>query len=387
MSRNLPDDIRARIDHKLGTIPSIERRNRRWLLGCLAAATDLESMIRIETTYHSCALEGITLAFGETEKVLRRLRTPPDIDPAEAIAVQRHNEGYELVQSLVGDPSFTGTLDHALIKKLQYTIFDHEDVMARGQYRDHDAIIVGRPEVTLCPPQDIYREMSRLCERYNAEEAQHPIEQAAGLHHRFVTIHPFSDGNGRTARLLLSMSLQMAGYPPVVIENENRKKYLDDIHQWQIRGQPEAFALHVAQGVERTLDRYRVALGLERDVTAISCKEAAAATGLDASMLRRSARTGRLAAHLRGKKGWFMTESAVEDYMANRRRQRPTSNRFVGEVLAVDGDRVLQDVRNVGVTIWSRKTLGVAVRAGDWLRVVNTSPPTAKVIARPVLYS
>lgn len=59
----------------------------------------------------------------------------------------------------------------------------------------------------------------------NSKENEHPVEQAALAHHRLVTIHPFIDGNGRTARLVMNLILRQAAYPPTVILRANRKQY------------------------------------------------------------------------------------------------------------------------------------------------------------------
>ena len=82
---------------------------------------------------------------------------------------------------------------------------------------------------TYCPPEQVASEMDRLVERYLAYEHEgvSPEVRAAWLHHRFTQIHPFQDGNGRVARALASLVLIQAGLFPLVVDREDKPKYLD----------------------------------------------------------------------------------------------------------------------------------------------------------------
>jgi len=66
-----------------------------------------------------------------------------------------------------------------------------------------------------------------------ASSKQHPIEYASEAHYRFVSIHPFSDGNGRTGRLLMNLLLLKAGFPSAIISNEKRQAYIESLVQAQ----------------------------------------------------------------------------------------------------------------------------------------------------------
>lgn len=78
----------------------------------------------------------------------------------------------------------------------------------------------------------------------------HPIELAALAHHRLVFIHPFSDGNGRTARLLMNLLLMQQGYPLVTVLKNDRKKYYDVLEKAD-RGRVEPLVRLCVQAVER----------------------------------------------------------------------------------------------------------------------------------------
>jgi Fic family protein len=78
-------------------------------------------------------------------------------------------------------------------------------------------------------PLKVKDEMEELIKWYTREKALHAVEKAAIFHYRFVAIHPFDDGNGRMARLLMNLILMKNGYPPCIIQNVHRRKYLETL--------------------------------------------------------------------------------------------------------------------------------------------------------------
>ena len=82
--------------------------------------------------------------------------------------------------------------------------------------------------------------------------------RAARFHHRFVYIHPFTDGNGRTARLLMNLILIRHGYPPAIIKADPQRRiaYLDALEQASVEGDLGPFELVVAEAVNESLERY-----------------------------------------------------------------------------------------------------------------------------------
>ena len=84
----------------------------------------------------------------------------------------------------------------------------------------------------------------------------HPIERAARVHGEFVKIHPFIDGNGRTARLLLNLELMKSGYPPIIIKNDERIKYYEALDKAHTMGNYTNFVDMVEQETENSLNIY-----------------------------------------------------------------------------------------------------------------------------------
>ena len=75
-------------------------------------------------------------------------------------------------------------------------------------------------------------------------------------HFRLVAIHPFSDGNGRTARLLMNLLLLRGGYPPVAVRPQDRKTYLDTLEHASLREDLEPFRTLMYQRLDTTLAEY-----------------------------------------------------------------------------------------------------------------------------------
>lgn len=96
-------------------------------------------------------------------------------------------------------------------------------------------------------------------EWYSAHKSTlHPVELAAEFHFRFVYIHPFSDGNGRTARLLMNLILMKFGFPPAIVKaaNEARLKYYETLEIASISNSLQPFIQLIAGCVEESLQRY-----------------------------------------------------------------------------------------------------------------------------------
>ena len=149
------------------------------------------------------------------------------------------------------------------------------------------------------------------------ETTSRPVALAAQAHHRMVAIHPFIDGNGRTARLVMNLILMRAGYPPTVIQRINRRQYYRVLERAD-SGKPAALVNFVGRAVERSLNLY---LEASAPVTApprpedewIPLRKAAEGTPYSQEYLSLLARSGRIEAVKRGRV-WFTTRKAVKEY-------------------------------------------------------------------------
>jgi Fic family protein len=157
----------------------------------------------------------------------------------------------------------------------------------------------------------IVKLMDELIEK-TTENDKYPIETASFLHHRFVEIHPFSDGNGRVARLLTNMYLISKDYPPAVLKKEDRGKYYKSLRAADA-GNLGPFANFIAKAVDENLTLYLSISGGKDEL--LPLKELAMEIPYSQEYLSLRARQGLLDAVKIGKK-WYSSKRAVEQYLS-----------------------------------------------------------------------
>jgi Fic family protein len=164
----------------------------------------------------------------------------------------------------------------------------------------------------------IQRLMNEFFEWYYTHKTQLSIaELAAWVHYKLVYIHPFIDGNGRTARLLMNLVLIQNGYPPAVILNVDRKVYyrlLKDADREKYNG----LMNFIGRSIERSLLIYLNATKSKNDIEDkygyISLQEATKLCDYGMEYLSYLARTGKLQA-VKIRRNWMTTREAVLDYL------------------------------------------------------------------------
>ena len=137
------------------------------------------------------------------------------------------------------------------------------------------------------------------------------IELAAFFHHKLVYIHPFIDGNGRTARLLTNAILMRNGYPFTVLLKVDRPKYLRALSEAD-NGNLTPFANFTANCVERSLDIYLLAF--EKEAEILTLAEASKLTPYTQEYLSLLARKGSLGA-FKLRRNWIITKKALNEYL------------------------------------------------------------------------
>ena len=141
------------------------------------------------------------------------------------------------------------------IKSLHQLVLKGIDDENAGKYRNGNVIISGAKHI----PSEHIRVpelMEKLIINYNDWKEFHPIIRASLLHGELVKIHPFVDGNGRTARLIMNMELMKNGYVPVIIKKEKRLKYYELLDVAHNSGDYTEFVKFFASSEEKMLDRY-----------------------------------------------------------------------------------------------------------------------------------
>jgi Fic family protein len=114
--------------------------------------------------------------------------------------------------------------------------------------------------VILPNPRKVPDLMTAFFRNLTIESGLHPVELAAEAHYQLVTIHPFVDGNGRTARLLMNLILMQHGFPPALIRKRDRLRYISSLEKAQLGGSKEDYYKIIAAAVNRSLDIYLKAL-------------------------------------------------------------------------------------------------------------------------------
>lgn len=191
------------------------------------ALVQVKEYYKIGLTYASNALEGNTLSLVETKVVLEdgiTIGGKPLKDHYETVG---HAKAFEEIINLSKNTTFTEN-DIKLLHKLFYEKIDNEKA---GKYRTSQVIITGS-DVELPKPEELDEKMHELILQLpKLKEKLHPVEYAAMVHIIFVNIHPFTDGNGRVARLLMNLALLQSGYNIVVIPPVVRADYISAIQK------------------------------------------------------------------------------------------------------------------------------------------------------------
>ncbi len=264
----------------------------------------LREQMMVEYTYNSNAIEGNTLTLRETQLVIEEGFTAGGKSLREVLEAKNHPAAIAYVEEL----SKRG-VEEADVLMVHEILFTRVDETA-GAYRTGQVRIAGA-DFMPPSPQQIKPRMTELIEwlRANPDELR-PVELAAVFHHKLVSIHPFFEGNGRVARLLMNCILLKYGYPFAVVLRNDRGTYYRTLREAD-HGGLSPFVGFVARCVERSLNLYLAALG-ER--TVISLEEASKSTGLSQEYLSLLARKGALDAFKIGKK-WATTKKAIKRYL------------------------------------------------------------------------
>lgn len=281
------------------------------------ALQQLREGLNIEWTYNSNSIEGNTLTLRETRIVLEEGMTVKGKSMREHFEITNHHDAIAHLERLV-------TSNNLL---LETEILDlHEMVMLRiekdfaGRLRNAGVRIVG---ANFTPPNALQVSdlLTELIAFVNANEMQlSPIVLASVFHHRFVWIHPFFDGNGRTIRLVMNLLLMRYGYPPAIILKNDRRKYYDALNRANT-GSYAKLVLLMMQAVERSLDIYISMYPEAEEYRSISNIVEEGQLPYGQEYLSLLARQGKIDAYKEGR-NWLTTEDAIVTYMANRKRKR-----------------------------------------------------------------
>ncbi len=309
--------IKIRLEEKLAKLNKLRPLPK-------SAVQKLREKFQIEMTYNSNAIEGNSLTLKETFLVINEGITVKGKSLKDHLEAKDHYAALEYLYDLI-DKNKKHTISEILIRNLHQIIIQETDKEWAGKYRNANVIIGGSKHT---PPDalQVPQKMRDLIGWLNSQKDNiNIIELSALLHHKLVFIHPFFDGNGRTARLTMNLLLMQAGYPLVIILKNDRRKYYDVLDKAD-KGEYEPLVKFIAQSVERSLDIYLKTLtpATTKQEKFVLLTEISKTAPFSAKYLNLLARQGKLEAHKEGR-NWLTSKEAIERYLKNRTRQRNIS--------------------------------------------------------------
>ncbi len=227
--------------------------------------------IRLEWNYHSNKLEGNKLTYGETRDLLYFDKTSGK-SHQDHREIKGHDEAITYVEDLTKHKE---QLSEKIIRELNLKVlkesYTKEAITPEGKPTPKK-IIPGEYKSTpnhvktktgdifkFAEPNEVPQKMEALIKWYRSATDLHPLIKAVELHYRFVNIHPFDDGNGRVARLLMNFSLAKDGFPSAVIKSEQKEEYHSALRQADV-GDFEPLFTFIGNCLIDTLELYRSAL-------------------------------------------------------------------------------------------------------------------------------
>lgn len=208
----------------------------------------LSRRFTIDFNYNSNHIEGNTLTYGQTEILLMFGKIVGEADVRDVHEMTASNVGLKMMKEeaqLKETPltqHFIRTLHKTLLRE-DYTVYRNlpggvqtSYVIHAGQYKTRPNSVITRygDRFEYATPEETPALMSDLVDWYNDAERSGkftPIELAAIFHYRYIRIHPFEDGNGRIARLMVNYILTRHDYPMIVVRSRKKKEYLEALHR------------------------------------------------------------------------------------------------------------------------------------------------------------
>lgn len=215
----------------------------------------LSQRFTVDFNYNSNHIEGNTLTYGQTEILLLFGKVIGEADVRDVQEMAASNVGLKMmkeeakVKETPLTQSFIRTLHKTLLRE-DYKVYrdlpggiQTSYVIHAGQYKTRPNSVITRygDRFEYASPEETPSLMADLVDWYNQAEQEgklSPVELAALFHYRYIRIHPFEDGNGRIARLMVNFILSRHDYPMVVIRSRKKSEYLEALHQTDLEVGP-----------------------------------------------------------------------------------------------------------------------------------------------------
>ena len=215
----------------------------------------LSRRFTIDFNYNSNHIEGNTLTYGQTEILLLFGKIIGEAEFRDVQEMTASNVGLKMmaeeaaVKTMPLSQNFIRTLHKTLLRE-DYTVYHNlpggvttSYVIHAGQYKTRPNSVITRygDRFDYATPEETPSLMTDLVDWYNQAEGEgklSPIELAALFHYRYIRIHPFEDGNGRIARLMVNFILMRHDYPMIVVRSRKKQDYLEALHKTDLEVGP-----------------------------------------------------------------------------------------------------------------------------------------------------
>ena len=209
-----------------------------------------DNSFNIEYAHNSTAIEGNTLTLIQTKAIIEDGLSVGGKLLREIYEVANHAKAFAYVQKCIAEGK---PLDEPTVKDIHSLLM--ENIQIGGVYRNVEVRITGAAHKPPAP-SEMYRQVKNFFADLTYRTDLNAIELAAWTHAEFVKIHPFTDGNGRTSRMIMNYQLLSNGFLPVSIAKENRLEYFDALEIYAVNGDLAPFAEMIAGLEQQRLKEY-----------------------------------------------------------------------------------------------------------------------------------
>lgn len=181
-------------------------------------------------TYNTQRIEGSSLTKSDTKDLLVFGVTPAKKQQSDSIETKKH---YDLFMQLVSSKKISITQD--MVLSWHKAIFSQTKIGEAGHIRQHNVGVISNENIAFTTVPEIPKKLKEFFSWINKyDKKENPVEFACLAHYKFVSIHPFADGNGRTSRLIMNYILYLYDYPLLLIKNTDRKAYFKALEKSQL---------------------------------------------------------------------------------------------------------------------------------------------------------
>ncbi|HCM68502.1 MAG: hypothetical protein A2898_02065 [Candidatus Kerfeldbacteria bacterium RIFCSPLOWO2_01_FULL_48_11] len=198
---------------------------------------DKESLLRLieeteipESVYNSNAIENSTLTLKETEKILLEMEVERTVDLREVFEAKNLARVMEYARK---KDFWGGAVEIEKMLLLHKMLLENIRSDIAGRFRKKGEYV--RVGTHVAPAPEKIEELLRQAQvEYASDDQTYFLDKVAKFHMDFETVHPFNDGNGRIGRILINLQLRQYGYPPVIIQNKEKKEYYRAFREYRV---------------------------------------------------------------------------------------------------------------------------------------------------------